>query len=73
MPSAKPRVLATRPPQALDRNELFELMLELSGGFGRQQWSLAAVGLIVCFLAAMNHLGTIFIAFAPKFKCAEDG
>lgn len=55
----------------MDRNELFELILNELGGFGRFQIRLLLLSLIASFLCALNHLGAIYLAFAPKFSCDQ--
>ena len=53
----------------LDKNALFELVLNDLGGFGRFQKLLLALSLISSSLAALNHLGPIYLAYTPKFGC----
>ena len=54
---------------AMDKNDLFESMVNLVGGFGRHQIILWLVGLISSFLASFNHFGIIFLAHTPEFQC----
>lgn len=54
---------------AMDKNDLFESMVNLVGGFGSHQVILWLVGLISSFLAAFNHFGIIFLAHTPEFQC----
>jgi hypothetical protein len=54
---------------AMDKNDLFESMVNLVGGFGTHQVILWLVGLISSFVAAFNHFGIIFLAHTPEFQC----
>jgi len=54
---------------AMDKNDLFESMVNLVGGFGNHQIILWLVGLISSFIAAFNHFGIIFLAQTPEFRC----
>lgn len=55
----------------IDSNELFDLILNQTGGFGRYQIGLLFLSLLASFTAACNHLSPIYLAFAPKHTCIE--
>ncbi len=42
----------------LDKNQIFELILDQIGGFGRFQKVLWVIGLIACFLGINNQCST---------------
>lgn len=56
----------------LDESQLFELMLQEVGGFGRYQKLLLSLSLFVSIIAACNHLSPIYLNYQPeKFQCIQ--
>lgn len=54
----------------LDDSHLFDLILNEIGGLGRFQIFLLVLSLVCSFVAAVNHLSPIYLAFSPrKFEC----
>jgi hypothetical protein len=55
----------------VDNNQLFELLLEETGGFGRYQVGLLVLSLLASFVAACNHLSPIYLTYTPKHTCVR--
>ena len=55
----------------IDNNQLFDLILKESGGFGRYQKLLLVLSLFVSILAASNHLSPIYLTYTPDYECIE--
>ena len=55
----------------MDENELFDKILQESGGFGKYQKSLLFLSLLTSACAACNHLSPIYLTYTPKFQCVK--
>ena len=55
-----------------DNNQLFDLILKETGGFGRYQKLLLGLSLFVSILAASNHLSPIYMTYTPEdYECIQ--
>ncbi len=63
--------LVKKTVDSVDSNELFDLVLKETGGFGRYQIGLLLLGLFSCLAAACNHLSPIYLAYVPKYHCIQ--
>lgn len=54
-----------------DANELFDILIDDVGGFGRFQIRMLLVSLLASIVTACNHFSPIYLAYTPNFNCTD--
>ena len=52
--------------------QLFDKILQVTGGFGRWQWFFVTISAWSCVITASNHIAVLFLGASPKFRCDDD-
>ena len=53
----------------LDNNQLFDRLIDDINGWGWFQKRMWLLSLIVCVVAASNHLSPLYTAYKPDYRC----
>ena len=55
----------------MSANELFDTLIDDTGGFGRFQIMMWTISLLASLVTACNHFSPIYLAFTPNYKCVD--